>query len=83
LPDNDFAKTIVPKLVAGLLGRRKNGHWSNTQSNGFALIAMNHYFRTYEKDYPQFESAVWLGDGYAGTQIFEGRDVTQVDVPCP
>jgi len=83
LNDNDFSKAIVPKLVAGLLGRRKNGHWTNTQDNAFALVAMNRYFRIYEKDYPQFESAVWLGGGYAGTQIFEGREITQCDVLIP
>jgi len=26
---------------------------------------------------------VWLGNGYAGTQLFEGREITQADVPIP
>ncbi len=64
---------VIPKLTAGLLAQRKSGQWSNTQDNAFALLALNTYFRTFEKEEPDFLAKVWLGDGFAGEHAFRGR----------
>ncbi|MGI8640467.1 MAG: alpha-2-macroglobulin family protein, partial [Pyrinomonadaceae bacterium] len=70
-PKND----LVPKLVRGLLDHRNKGAWSNTQENVFILLALDKYFNTYEKVTPDFVSRVWLGQTYAGEQIFKGRSI--------
>ena len=70
-PNND----LIPKLVRGLLDHRVAGHWANTQENVFILLALDKYFEAYEKVTPDFVTRVWLGNAYAGEQIFKGRSV--------
>lgn len=74
---------LLPKLVRGLLGRRRHGCWGNTQENCFVLLALHEYFQKLEKPTPDFVARVWLGDRYAGQQIFRGRktDSQRVRVP--
>src|SRR5690606_28070468 len=47
-PDSD----LVPKVVAGLLGGRTAGRWSNLQENTVILLALEHYFEVYESATP-------------------------------
>ena len=35
---------LIPKLVRGLLDGRVRGHWSGTQEDAFALLALDRYF---------------------------------------
>ncbi|MGI9054534.1 MAG: hypothetical protein ACR2F2_01895, partial [Pyrinomonadaceae bacterium] len=70
-PNND----LIPKLVRGLLDHRKKGAWANTQENVFILLALDKYFQAYEKVTPDFVTKVWLGNVYAGEQIFKGRSI--------
>jgi alpha-2-macroglobulin len=70
-PNND----LIPKLVRGLLAHRKQGHWGSTQENVFILLALDKYFNAFEKVTPDYVSRVWLGNAYAGEQIFKGRSV--------
>ena len=74
---------LIPKLVRGLLGHRTRGRWANTQENVFILLALNRYFNTYEKVTPEFVARVWLGNGYAGEQQFQGRSVDRQQVNVP
>lgn len=78
-PGND----LIAKIVRGLLAHRVQGRWSNTQDNVFVLLALERYFKTYEKVTPDFVARVWLGNAYAGAQAFKGRTVERqkVDVP--
>ncbi|HEX8119068.1 MAG TPA: hypothetical protein VF521_17455, partial [Pyrinomonadaceae bacterium] len=78
-PESD----LIPKVARGLLAHRKQGRWENTQENAFVLLALDRYFRTYEKLTPDFVARAWLGDAYAGEQQFRGRstDRQQFDVP--
>jgi uncharacterized protein YfaS (alpha-2-macroglobulin family) len=78
-PEND----LIPKIARGLLAHRTRGRWENTQENAFVLLALDRYFRVYEKATPDFVSRAWLGDAYAGEQQFKGRstDRQQFDVP--
>jgi len=77
--DND----LIPKLVRGLLDHRVKGAWSNTQENVFILLALDKYFNTYEKVTPDFVSRIWLGNTYAGEQVFKGRsaDSNVLNIP--
>jgi alpha-2-macroglobulin len=77
------ANDLIPKLVRGLLDNRTEGRWSNTQENVFVLLALDRYFKTYEKVTPDFIVKVWLGDAFAGEQAFKGRttDRQRVNVP--
>ncbi|HPH69765.1 MAG TPA: alpha-2-macroglobulin family protein, partial [Kofleriaceae bacterium] len=52
---------LIPKVVTGLLAHRKAGRWLNTGENAFALLALDLYFRTYEKVTPDFVARLWLG----------------------
>jgi hypothetical protein len=70
-PTND----LIPKLVRGLLDHRKKGRWENTQENVFILLALDKYFKAFEKVTPDFVARVWLGNAYAGEQIFRGRSI--------
>ncbi|HEX8354196.1 MAG TPA: alpha-2-macroglobulin family protein [Pyrinomonadaceae bacterium] len=78
-PESD----LIPKVARGLLAHRKKGRWENTQENAFVLLALDRYFRTYEKVTPDFVARAWLGEAYAGEQQFRGRstDRQQFDVP--
>jgi uncharacterized protein YfaS (alpha-2-macroglobulin family) len=77
------ASDLIPKIVRGLLAHRTRGHWENTQENVFILLALNRYFRTFEKVTPNFVARAWLGERFAGEQSFRGRstDRQQVNVP--
>jgi uncharacterized protein YfaS (alpha-2-macroglobulin family) len=78
-PESD----LIPKLAAGLLAHRVQGRWHNTQESVWVLLALNRYFRSYEKVTPDFVARVWLGDGFAGEHRFQGRttETHQVDIP--
>ena len=73
---------LIPKLVTGLLAHRKAGRWDNTQENAFALIALDLYFRTYEKVTPDFVARVWLGNDFAGDHAFKGHttETHEIDI---
>jgi hypothetical protein len=74
---------LIPKIVRGLLAHRKKGAWSSTQENIFILLALDRYFNTYEKVTPDFVARAWLGQTYAGEQIFKGRstDTNLINIP--
>ncbi|HEY4238718.1 MAG TPA: alpha-2-macroglobulin family protein [Kofleriaceae bacterium] len=77
------ASDLIPKLVAGLLGHRTAGRWESTQESAFALLALEHYFRAYEKVTPDFVARVWLGNDAAGEHAFRGHttETAQLDLP--
>jgi uncharacterized protein YfaS (alpha-2-macroglobulin family) len=79
----DPANDLIPKIVTGLLGHQKRGRWLNTQENVFALVALERYFKTYEKTTPNFVARAWLGNDFAGERAFRGRttDTFRIDVP--
>jgi hypothetical protein len=74
---------LIPKLVTGLLAHRKAGRWLNTQENAFVLLALDRYFKTYEKVTPDFVARVWLGKDYAGDHAFKGRQIDYFDIDIP
>lgn len=74
---------LIPKLVRGLLGHRKRGHWENTQENVFILLALDRYFHTYERTTPNFVARVWLGRDFVGEQTFRGRSADRQQLNLP
>ena len=74
---------LIPKLVRGLLSGRNRGRWTNTQENVFILLALDRYFSTYEAATPDFVARVWLGNDYAGQQIFKGRSIDRQQLSLP
>jgi Large extracellular alpha-helical protein len=81
--DGTNTEDLIPKIVRGLLANRVNGRWRNTQENAFVLLALDKYFRTYEKLTPNFVARVWFGQDYAGEQNFAGRttDSNLIQIP--
>jgi hypothetical protein len=78
-PDSD----LIPKVVNGLLAHRTRGRWSNTQENVFILLALDHYFNTFEAETPDFVARIWLGDTYAGAHEFAGRSTERRQTEIP
>jgi uncharacterized protein YfaS (alpha-2-macroglobulin family) len=74
---------VIPKLVRGLLDHRTAGRWENTQENCFILLALDRYFQRFESVTPDFVARVWLGQRYAGEQVFKGRTTVtdKLDIP--
>lgn len=74
---------LIPKLVRGLLAHRSKGQWGTTQDNVFALLALERYFKVFEKETPDFVASAWLGEQFVGEQRFKGRTTERqhVDVP--
>ena len=79
----DAKNDLIPKLVRGLLDHRVKGAWSNTQENVFILLALDKYFNAFEKVTPDFVTRVWLGNTYAGEEIFKGRSVDSKQINIP
>jgi alpha-2-macroglobulin len=78
-PDHD----LIPKVVNGLLAHQVKGRWNNTQENVFVLLAMDRYFDTYEAQTPDFVARIWLGEGFAGEHIFQGRTTDRLETEIP
>lgn len=74
---------LIPKLVRGLLDHRSAGRWENTQENCWVLLALDRYFHQYESVTPDFVASLWLGDRYAGSQTFRGRDKDEKKLEVP
>ncbi len=74
---------LIPKVVAGLLGNRVRGRWSNISENSFILLAMNSYFDTFEAVDPDFVARAWLGGTYTAEHGYEGRSTDRHETLVP
>jgi len=74
---------LVPKVVRGLLGHRVRGRWDNTQENAWVLLALDRYFHQFEGQTPEFVARVWLGERFAGSHAFTGRQADRWLVSVP
>ncbi len=83
LMTDDAKADLIPKIVTGLLAHRKKGRWGSTQENAWILLALDRYFRTYEKATPDFVARLWLGEQYAGEQAFKGRSTDRHELLVP
>ena len=71
------------KLVRGLLAHRTRGRWTNTQENIWILLALQSYFREYEKETPNFLAQIWLKADYMGEEKFKGRSGKEAQLKIP
>jgi hypothetical protein len=85
LVNHSTESPLIPPLVKGLMARRVNGEWANTQANAWAVVALDRYFRVFEKDVPDFKARMWLDKGFCGEEKFKGRtlDSTVTAIPIP
>ncbi|MBU6452071.1 MAG: hypothetical protein KGS72_09860 [Cyanobacteria bacterium REEB67] len=74
---------LIPKLANNLLLTRKNGIWSGTQENSYALCALAKYFALCESETPDFSSQSWLGNTLVAKQKFSGRSLETETVLVP
>ena len=74
---------LIPKLLRGLLAHRVRGKWSSTQENVFVLLALGHYFESFEKTPPAFTARAWLGVQGLLQQRFQGHKNEEVDLKLP
>src|SRR5262249_60565631 len=63
---DDPKSDLIAKIVRGLLDHRKAGRWGNTQEECFVLLALDRYFKVYEKDPADFVSPARPGAALAG-----------------
>jgi hypothetical protein len=78
-PDSD----LIPKLVRGLLDSRKDGVWSSTQEDAFALVALAGYFHAHENNEPNFTAGVWLGETQVADARFQGYTTDRFETHIP
>ncbi len=71
------------KLVKGLLAHRVKGRWNNTQENFWVLLALQTYFRVYEKETPNFDAQLWLKGTFLGQETFRGRSAKEAQLTVP
>ncbi|PIE19565.1 MAG: hypothetical protein CSA65_01960 [Proteobacteria bacterium] len=64
---------LVDKLVAYLVGQRKNGRWRNTQETVYALVGLHRYYKAREQAAPDFEAKVVLDKSKLVDTRFTGR----------
>jgi uncharacterized protein YfaS (alpha-2-macroglobulin family) len=79
---------LIPKLVRGLLGHRKQGVWQSTQENAWVLLGLERYFAVFERDTPSFTARAWLAPAtgaalFAGEHAFKGRTTERHVVEIP
>jgi len=77
------APDLVPKLVRGLLDRRRRGHWRTTQEDAQVLLALDRTFATRETETPDLTARVWLGEDLVLEHPFKGRTTERAGTTVP
>jgi uncharacterized protein YfaS (alpha-2-macroglobulin family) len=72
------SQPLVNAMVRWLLQARKNGRWSNTQENAWALSSLVGYYKRYEPESPDFKAVVRLGRQELASGTFRGRSTDAV-----
>jgi uncharacterized protein YfaS (alpha-2-macroglobulin family) len=74
---------LVKQMVRWMMQVRKNGRWGNTQENVWAMESLVDYYRKYEKETPDFNAVVTLGNEALARDEFRGRSTAarSHDVP--
>jgi uncharacterized protein YfaS (alpha-2-macroglobulin family) len=63
----------LTSMVRWLMNVRRNGRWSNTQENAYAMQALVSYYRKFEPEAPDFRAIVRLGEQELLRNEFRGR----------
>jgi len=74
---------LIRGMVRWLLTVRRNGRWSNTHENAWALEALVAYYRRFETETPDFTAAVSLAGAEVARATFKGRttNAEKRDIP--
>ena len=64
---------LADKVVRWLMDERKLGRWRTTQENSTVFEALATYFRSYEKDVPNFSAEIRIAGEKYLEEIFSGR----------
>ena len=81
----DPKNVLIPKLVKGLLLRRKTGTgaWDNTQENCWSILALYRYFQEFEKEKPNAELNIWINEEFTGAIEMKGHSMNSKSVEYP
>ncbi|MFL5321640.1 MAG: MG2 domain-containing protein [Myxococcaceae bacterium] len=71
-PDHPYVGKIAHYLTEV---RQGDGKWRSTQEAAFSLMALTEVLRTKEKDTPDFNATVKMGDTPLVTEAFKGRSM--------
>ena len=74
---------LVGKIVNGLLSARIGGRWDNVQENSVILLALRHYYDTFENTTPDFVARIWVGGRFAGEHDYQGHTTERATVNVP
>ena len=75
---------LIPKVVAGLLGHQVRGRWNSAQDNAFILVALHHYFETFESVTPDVRRpGVARPARTSSEQAFDGRTTDRAATLVP
>lgn len=69
---------LAARLAKGLLAARQNGAWQSTQEAAFALLALDAYRRAQERQDPDFEATIWLGEKEWFEAAFRGKSTKAI-----
>jgi uncharacterized protein YfaS (alpha-2-macroglobulin family) len=71
------------RVVRWLMEERKMGRWRSTQENSTVFEALTTYFRTYEKDVPNFTTEISVAGASILQEAFQGRttDIRRTEAP--
>ena len=67
--------SIIPKVVRWLVDQQKIGCWRTTQENLYVVDALATYFKTYEREEPNFNAEALLAGGTMLKESFTGRSL--------
>jgi uncharacterized protein YfaS (alpha-2-macroglobulin family) len=74
---------LIPKIIHGLQQSRVHGHWDTTQSNAWATLAFSDYYDVFEKETPDFDANIFMGNGFVGQGVFSGRETKVLTEKVP
>lgn len=71
------------KIIKWLVNERKIGRWRSTQENIYVFNAFNTYYRTYEKQTPNFAASIYLENKEIVKELFKGRqlEIRRTEIP--
>jgi hypothetical protein len=79
----DPKSPLIPKLAKGLLERRRNGRWENTQTNCWATLAFDKYYHLMESDKVDLTVRMWVSDRYCGEAKVKGQSLDSKEISIP
>ena len=65
---------LVPQIARWIVDKRRSGHWHSTQEDFYVFYALNDFFRTYEKERPDFAFKMTLDARTLLEGSFKGLD---------